>query len=113
MEGIDHDDLKELVCGVLCHPVGVQDTESLALTSSTFLVRKNSFRQKSLNIIQSIQTLHSHFNGSIHTQLSTGPLFLDSNNIIQSQGSLFTREAIENDEKEGKLYTVCRISIQL
>ena len=37
VEGVDQDHLKELVGGVLAHPVGVQHSEGSAVTASTLL----------------------------------------------------------------------------
>ncbi|KAJ0003733.1 hypothetical protein NQD34_008831, partial [Periophthalmus magnuspinnatus] len=37
VEGVDQDHLKELVRGVLTHPVRVQHTQSAAVTTSTLL----------------------------------------------------------------------------
>lgn len=37
VEGVDQNDLKELVGGVLAHPVGVQHAQGAAVTASTLL----------------------------------------------------------------------------
>ena len=40
VEDVDQDHLKELVGGVLAHPVGAQDAQGAAVTASTLLGRK-------------------------------------------------------------------------
>lgn len=37
VEGVDQNHLKELVCGVLTHPVGIQHSQGSAVTTSTLL----------------------------------------------------------------------------
>lgn len=44
VEGVDQDDLEELVGRVLTHPVGVQNTETAATTPDTFLVHRKTVR---------------------------------------------------------------------
>lgn len=40
VEGIDQDHFEELVSGIFAHPIGVQDSQSPAVTASTFLEEK-------------------------------------------------------------------------
>ena len=42
VEGVDQDHLKELVGGVLTHPVGAQDTQTSTATANTLLEQNNS-----------------------------------------------------------------------
>uniref|UniRef100_A0A8C9V479 Uncharacterized protein n=1 Tax=Scleropages formosus TaxID=113540 RepID=A0A8C9V479_SCLFO len=37
VERVNEDDLKELVCGIFAYPVGVEDSQSTAMTTSTLL----------------------------------------------------------------------------
>uniref|UniRef100_A0A3B3SCV6 Uncharacterized protein n=1 Tax=Paramormyrops kingsleyae TaxID=1676925 RepID=A0A3B3SCV6_9TELE len=40
VEGVDEDDLKELVCGIFSHPVGVQDPQGATVTTGTLLTNQ-------------------------------------------------------------------------
>lgn len=40
VEGVDQDHFEKLVCGILSHPVGVQHSQSPAVTASTLLEGK-------------------------------------------------------------------------
>lgn len=42
VEGVDQNHLKELVCGVLAHPVGVQHSQGSTVTASTLLGNENT-----------------------------------------------------------------------
>ncbi|KAL4629680.1 60S ribosomal protein L15, partial [Arapaima gigas] len=42
VEGVNEDHLKELVCGILAHPVGVQNPQGTTMTTSTLLSTENS-----------------------------------------------------------------------
>ena len=95
VEGVDEDDLEELVGGVLAHPVAVQDPQAATVTSSTLLVDQtshvSSMRQDSLNSVHmNLHNTWSNFNFS--------PLFVTT--FLESLIAVF-KSPENNDRSDG------------